>query len=252
MIAALPMYDFAETKAAHVAFWAIVRDHLRDHGVRAPQSLDDTRSLHDIWSADDLVLSHICNLPYRQTYKDRLRRIGASDYGLEGCGPGQYRALFVVRNDHPAQTPEDLAGADMALNASDSHSGWGDAANWAVARGVRFRPVVWTASHRNSAHAVYGGDADFCTIDAWTYQLLSRIEPISRELKVIGATKPSPGMTFVTSGDNDPAPFKAALQAGLDNLEPRHRDWFGLKDIIELPDAAYDIPLPPDPQDWQT
>ncbi|SMX22620.1 phosphate/phosphite/phosphonate ABC transporter substrate-binding protein [Boseongicola aestuarii] len=252
MISALPMYWFAETKAAHVAFWSLTRDHLRAHGVKAPKSLNETKSPHQVWSAPDLVLSHICNLPYRAEFKNTLTRIGACDYGLEGCGPGQYRALFIVRTDHPAQTPEELAGATMALNSDDSHSGWGAAANWALARSIRFKPTCWTGSHQHSLGAVIAGDAAFCTIDAQTFEILKRIDPKTRLVRVLGATEPSPGMTFVTARGNDPAPFDAAIKAAIVGLDDRHRTVFGLKNIIALPNEAYEIPLPPDPRSWQT
>jgi ABC-type phosphate/phosphonate transport system substrate-binding protein len=245
------MYWFAETRAAHMAFWAIVRDRLRESGIRAPQSLTDTGTPHEIWSADDLVLSHICNLPYRLQYRDRLTRIGASDYGLEGCPPGHFRALFVVHRDHVADSPDELDGATMALNSDDSHSGWGAAATWAIERGMRFRPTLRTGSHEQSIGAVVSRYVDFATIDARSFQILRRLHPVTDLIRVIGATDPAPGMTFVTRTGEDPAPYLAALRAGIAEIDGRHRDWLGLKDVIVLPDEAYDLPLPPDPRDWQ-
>jgi len=244
------MYWFTETKAAHVAFWVLVRDHLRANGVKAPKSLNEMKSPYEVWSAQDLTLSHICSLPYRLEFKDKVTRIGASDYGLEGCGPGQYRALFIVRDDHPAENPEDLNAATMALNSDDSHSGWGDAANWAIARDIRFNPRRWTGSHQNSLGTVVAGGAEFCTIDARTFEVLKMIDPHTQLVRVIGATDPSPGMTFVTARGNDPAPFREAIRSAIASMEDRHRPMFGLKDIIALPDEAYDIPVPPDPRSW--
>lgn len=251
MIAALPMYHFDQTRIAHAALWDLVRDHLRDSAIAAPQSLSTDLSPHDAWSAPDLVLSHICNLPFRQSYRDRLTPIGASDYGLEGCGPGQYRSLFVVRDDHPAQRPEDLAGTDMAYNAADSHSGWGSPAAWAMARDIRFNPALQTGSHQSSVRAVAAGAAAFASIDAQSFVLLQRFEPAAKALRLVGTTPPSPGMTFVTARDNDPIPFRTALQAGIEGLNAHHRALLGLRGIVELPQTDYDIPLPPSPEDWR-
>ena len=245
------MYWFAETRAAHLAFWRLVRDGLRKHGIAAPDDLDETASPHDLWSAPDLVLSHICNLPYRQAYRDRLTRIAASDYGLEGCAPGHYRALFIVHENHAAQSPEDLAGATMAYNSADSHSGWGAAGTWAMARGIRYRPAVETGSHRRSLAAVAERRADFATIDAQSFENLVRIDPAAKAVRVIGATDPSPGMTFVTRSGEDPTLYLAALRAAIEGLEDRHRQMLGLRDVVVLPDEAYDIPLPPDLRDWR-
>lgn len=251
MIASLPMYLFPETKAAHDAFWALVRDELGTRGVRAPKYLSHDASPYDVWGADDLVLSHICSLPYRLHFKGEVTPIAASDYGLDGCPPGMYRALFIVRADHPAETITDLNRATMALNSSDSNSGWGDAANWALARDIRFRPTVLTGSHQNSVRAVVAGEADFATIDAQTFRTLQRVDPAAASVRVIGATAPSPGMTFITRKGADPEPFRDTLQTALENLVPRHRDVLGLKGFAVLPEEAYKIPLPPPPEEWQ-
>lgn len=248
MIAALPMYWFPETRDAHVAFWAIVRDALRDAGLAAPDALTETADLPGLWGAGDLVLSHICNLPYRLSYRDRLTRIAASDYGLEGCPPGHYRSLFVTRRDHPADAPWD--GAALAINEPDSQSGWGAPAAWAAAHGLRFRPVRVTGSHHASIRAVAAGQADLAAIDARSFAIHSEIEPATARLKVIGATDPSPGMTFVTRAGEDPAPYLAAIRAGIAGIDDRHRHWLGLRDAIVLEDAAYDLALPPDPRAW--
>jgi hypothetical protein len=234
MIASLPMYSFAQTKAAETAFWVLVRDHLRKQGVPAPKNLNETKSPYDVWGAPDLVLSHICHLPYRLHFREEVTRIGASDFGLEGCPPGHYRSLFIVRDDHPAQEPLDLDGAKMALNSSDSHSGWGDAATWALQRGIRFRPTVWTASHDNSLGAVVAGQADFATIDARTFEILKLIRAEAQMVRVIGATAPSPCMTFITAGGTNPTPHLAALRHAIDALEPRHADTLGLKGIVDM------------------
>ena len=251
MIAGLPMYLFPQTKAAHDAFWALVRDELRVRGIDAPKHLSHDAPPYDVWGADDLVLSHICSLPFRLRFKGEVTLIAASDYGLDGCSPGMYRALFIVREDHPAEAPTDLNRATLALNSSDSNSGWGDAANWALARDIRFRPTVWTGSHQNSVRAVAAGEADFATIDAQTFRTLQRIDPATKSVRVIGATAPSPGMTFITRKDADPEPFRDALQSALESLAPRHRDVLGLKGFPVLADEAYEIPLPPSPEAWR-
>lgn len=248
MIAGLPMYLCAENRAAHDAFWAGVRVRLREAGLKAPRLLRDDLPPEEIWAHPALVLSHICNLPYRLAFRDRVTRIAASDYPVPGCAPGYYTALFVVRDDHPAGSPEELDGATMAYNAPDSHSGWGAAALWARDRGITFLPVSRTASHANSLATVVAGTAEFATIDAWTFEVLKsigRFEP--NRVRVIGTTGPAPGMTFITRAGEDPAPYRAALDEALRALEPQHREHLGLRGFPVLPDAAYDIPLPPEP-----
>lgn len=251
MIASLPMYLFPETRAAHEIFWSRLLEALLAEGLQAPTELTHGLALDRLWSAPDLVLSHICNLPYRLRHREHLTRIAGSDYGLDGCAPGFYRSLFLVRKDHPTSTPEALDGGRMAINAPDSQSGWGAAALWARARGLRFRPGPITGSHEASLAAVLDGRADFAAIDAQTFRILTAHRPWTAGLKVVGATDPSPGMTFVTRAGQDPAPYRAALEAALAALEPETRDVLGIRSFPVLPEEAYDIPLPPDPGDWR-
>lgn len=249
MISSLPMYLRPENTAAHQAFWALIRDRLRASGLAAPDQLDTDLSPEAAWGHPDLVLSHICNLPYRRQFIEKVTLIGASDYGLEGCEPGQYRSLFIVRKNHPARTPEDLAGATMAYNSRDSQSGWGAPAKWALDRGLTFRPLHEYGSHRNALRAVVAGQADFATIDAQTFRDLSLYIPETRHVRVVGATDASPGMTFITRGGEDPDIYYDALSKALSALETHHRDRLGLRAIVRLPQTAYDLPIPPEPEE---
>jgi hypothetical protein len=69
--------------------------------------------------------------------------------------------------------------------------------------------------------------------------------PAVPRLRIIGMTDCSPGMTFVTRLGEDPAPYFAAIAGAIAGLDARSARCLGLKGIVTLPDAAYDIPLPP-------
>ncbi len=247
MTAALPMYLTPETQSAHDALWALIRDGLRDRGIAAPDALDHSLSPPEAWAAPDLVLSHICNLPYRKYFRDRVTLIGASDYGLEGCAPGEYRSLFVVRPGHPATRPEELDGARFAYSEEDSQSGWGAAALWSRAAGIRLNPVLATGAHRHSIEAVARGEADAATIDAQSFRILSRTMDEAARIRVIGATPPSPGISFITCRGQNPEPYAAAIGTAIEALAPRHRNALGLRGIACLSPDAYDLPIPPPP-----
>ncbi len=245
MIASLPMYLTPETRPAHDAFWVLLRDALRVLGIQAPEALSHEVPPAAAWADDTLVLSHICNLPYRLHFRHRLTRIAASHYPLEDCDPGYYRARFIVHEDHPAQTPQDLFGCAMAYNDAESHSGWGAAATWARAQGATLRPTLCTGSHEASLLAVAKGTAEFATIDAWTLELLRRHLPEAGLIRVVGSTTQSPGMTFVIRRGLDPEPFRTALERALESLPAHHRTPLGLRGFPVLPDNAYAIDRPP-------
>jgi ABC-type phosphate/phosphonate transport system substrate-binding protein len=250
MFAALPMYDRPDNRAAHDRLWGAIRDGLKERGVEAPEALDRETYYSDGWARPDLTLGQICNLPYRALFKGKVRRIAASDYGLEGCPPGYYRSLFVVRQGDPAARPEDLAGRSMAYSDALSQSGYGAAASWAARTGVRLNPALQTGAHIESVRAVALGKADFATIDAQTFRILTPSVPEISALRVIGATPASPGMTFITGLENDPELLREAIGAAIAGLDGTDAAILGLRGIVVLPDGAYDPELPPPPASW--
>lgn len=252
MIASLPMYVRASNRAAHDALWALIRDGLRARGIIAPDALD-----HDIdymagWARPDLVLGHICNLPYRAQFQDKVTRIGAAHYHLPDCVPGHYTSYFVVRDDCTATQATDMAAARFACNSLLSQSGYGAAQLWAKTQGFRFGDPLVTGAHSASIAAVVEDRADIALIDAQTWWIETQSNLQTRALKIIGQTQNGPGMTFITRTGEDPKPYFNAIQAAFHMLPAKLRDQLNLRDIIALPESAYDIPLPPKPQTFQT
>ena len=246
-IAALPMYDRPENRAAHDALWALVRDGLRARGVAAPDALDRQVGVWEGWSHPDLVLGQICNLPYRARMTGRVRLVGAPDHGLEGAPPGHYHSVFVARADDDTD-PAAYAGRRFAYSEGLSHSGWGAPQAWAAARGFRFPATLATGAHVESARAVAEGRADLAAIDAVTWRMFERWEPFVAGLRVIGRTGVSPGLTYVTAAA-DPAPHLEALAEAIDRLDAASRETLGLVGVVRLPESAYaDLPPAPEPE----
>ena len=247
MIAAFPMYDRPQTRAGYDGLWALVRDGLRARGLTAPDALDHATDYMAGWGRPDLVLGHICNLPYRARFRDSVTLIGASDYGLPGLAAGHYTSVWIVRADDPAQAPEDCAGYRFALSDPLSHSGWGAAVADAAGRGLTLRPHLTTGAHRASMAALAEGRADLATIDAVTWRMAERWEPVAQRLRVIGTTGASPGISFITRKGEDPAPYFDAITEAIAGLDAGARQATGLCGIVRLPLQDYDLPLPPNP-----
>ncbi|EBA12719.1 phosphate/phosphite/phosphonate ABC transporter substrate-binding protein [Roseobacter sp. CCS2] len=245
MIASLPMYARPSNRAAHDALWALIRDGLRHRGIAAPDQLDQDTDHMEGWARDDLVLGQICNLPYRALFKDKVTFIGAADYELDGCPPGYYRSVFVVRKDSTATTPKDMAIQRFALNEPLSQSGYGAPQLWAQARGFQFQDIPKTSSHRGSIAAVAEGRADIAAIDAHTWWIEQAENPQTHQLKVIGHTDATPGMSFITRKGQNPALYFDAIAAAIAALSLDASAILGLKGIIALPQTAYDLPFPP-------
>lgn len=247
MIAALPMYLRPANTAAHNRFWQGVRDALRAQGMMAPDGLSDATDPRKAWADPDLVLSHICSFPYRTDFKGKVTLIGASDYGLPDCPPGHFRSLIVVRRDHPARSASDLDQATLAFNGRDSQSGWAAPLFWADRHGIGFQPSLETGSHHASLLAVARGAADVAAIDAVSFAFFERDTPETADVRVFAATPPTPGITFITRAGEDPGPYRTAIRTALEGLDAATRETLMLRDVVALPESAYDLPIPDHP-----
>lgn len=246
MIAALPMYDRPETRAAHDALWSLIRDGLRARGVAAPDALDREAGLWEAWESPALVLGQVCNLPYRARLRGRVRLVGAGDYGLEGTAPGYYHSVFIARAEDAAD-PAAFRDRRFAFSEALSQSGWGAPQAWAAERGFRFPASLETGAHRESARAVAEGRADLAAIDAVSWRLIERWDgAIAASLRVVGRTGASPGISFATAAA-DPAPHLEAVSEAVAALDPASRATLGLQGVRRLPERAY-ADLPPAPE----
>ncbi|QYZ70600.1 phosphate/phosphite/phosphonate ABC transporter substrate-binding protein [Neotabrizicola shimadae] len=252
MIAALGMYDRAETAGANDRLWGLVRDGLRDRGIEAPDAL--TRG--DLaympgWTSPDLLVSQTCGLPFRARLHDQVTLIGTPDYGVEGCPPGFYRSVLVARADDPRGDLIRFAGARLAYNDSLSQSGWAAPLARAATLDLRFGETLETGGHRLSMLAVAEGSADIAALDAVTWRLLQRWEPAAARVKVVGLTDPTPGLPLISRAGADAPPLFAAISAAIAALSPADRDTLCLKGLVAIPAADYlALPLPPSPAQY--
>jgi ABC-type phosphate/phosphonate transport system substrate-binding protein len=249
VIAALPMYDRAETALANDRLWAAIRDRLRAAGLPAPDAL--TRDAGDLmaqWTAPDLVLSQTCGLPYRALLHGRVTLVGTPDFGIEGCAPGWYRSVLVARADDPRHGVMAFDGARLAYNDAMSQSGWGAAVAFAARHGLRLVPVLATGAHRLSAAAVAEGRADIAAIDAVTWRMICRWDAVAASLRVVAATEPTPGLPYIARAGADAAALRAAVAAAIAGLDPADRAATGLRGLAMIPAADYlALPVPPAP-----
>lgn len=243
MFASLPMYDRRENAAAHDALWTGVRDRL-GYG---PDRLDHITHIEEGWARPDLLLGHICNLPYRAQFRGRVTPLGCSDYGLPDTPAGYYHSLFVVRAEDALRGLAPATLGRFAYNDALSHSGWGASYAHVAAMGMRFHTTMRTGAHEDSARAVADGRADLACIDAVTWRMLDAWEPCTDNLRVIARTRVSPGQMFITGPDYDATQVRAALTDAIATLPANHAENLGLRGIVPLPDAAFDLPLPPSP-----
>ena len=145
-------------------------------GSPAPEALSRDVGLMAGWTDPGLVLGQTCGLPFVR----ELGRPGGAGRrgrttGSPGCPPGWYRSAVVVRADDPRETLADFRGARLAINGTDSQSGWGSILHHAAPlaeAGRFFGGVVVSGAHAASVPMVAGGGADLAAVDAVSWRLL--------------------------------------------------------------------------------
>ncbi len=239
MIASLPMYDTATTRAANDRLWSAIRNRLG----KGPTELDRETDAHAQWENPDLLLSQTCSLPYRTDLKGKVQLVGTPDYGVDGCPAGYYRSCIVVHRDDPRRDLELFQGAQLARNDVRSQSGWAALEQELGKRGLDFsfkRNVLDTGAHAASAKAVARREADLAALDAVTWTLLRRDDPsLTQALRVLTTTEPTPGLPLITSLSENPDEVFRAVQKAINDLTPIDRETLLLKGLTRIPEAGY-------------
>jgi len=238
------MYDRPALRDAHDRLWRGVRTRLGE----GPETLARGGDPWDHWLSPGLVLSQTCGYPYRARLHGRVALVGAPDNRLPDCPPGYYCSVFVARAGDPRRDPAGFATARLAYNEALSQSGWAAPQSYARARGFAFCDTLRTGTHALSAAAVAEGRADLAALDAVTWRLMRRHDPLAAALREIGRTPPTPALPYITAIARDPAPVLAALADAIAALPPDDRDTLSLYGVVPVPNRAYlAVPNPPPP-----
>jgi ABC-type phosphate/phosphonate transport system substrate-binding protein len=254
VIAALPMYDWPVLQPANDRFWRALAERLRDAGITAPWELTRQDDHAALWERDDLLLAQTCGLPFNTGLKDRVRYVATPVHTMEGCREARYSSAVVARRDvDPVlRTPDALRGLRLAINGTDSWSGYEVVKRWFAAGGTPMpAPHLVSGGHLPSMQAVAERRADFAAIDAIALGLAWRHLPeLAGHMQVIGWTESRPAPPFVTAGsagDESVATLRTALHDALAS-EPGIREALGLRGVAVLADDAYEAMIPAEAQ----
>ena len=246
MIASLPMYVWPELAEAHDRYWDLIRERLEEAGIDAPELLSQEATEIDVWTDPGLVLSQTCGMPYRTELRGSVELVGTPDFGVEGCAPGYYRSVIVVRADDPRTRLENFSGGVFAFNRTDSQSGYAAMYTHMASGGFWFERQLGTGRHADSAVAVADGKADIASIDAVSWRFITRYGECSSSLRVLDWTEPSPGLPYIAAAGTSVAAIFAAVAGAIDALSPEDRDLLGIRSLVQIPEAAYmAVPNPP-------
>lgn len=248
MISALPMYDFLELQPAHDALWSAIAERLVAAGVRnVPTRLTRDIEHRETWRHPQLLLGQACEYPLAKSFGEHLAIVATPRYGAPGCTGLFYKSAVIVRAGDPAGSLAEMRGRRCAVNEIDSNSGMNllRAALAPLAAGARFfGSVTVSGSHRRSVEWIAANEADVAAVDCVTFAHLQSIDPaLTRQVRVLSWTPPSPCLPFVTARSTDPATLarlRAALAAVVadPSLAPVRQQLF-----LEGVDLAPDVTL---------
>lgn len=244
MHASLPMYDFASVRDATDRYWQAIRKELGC----GPDALCREGTVWQAWAHPDLLLSQTCGMPYRGFLQGKVTLVGTPDYGLPGCGAGEYNSVFFVRGDDSRNSLAQYSGATFALNSTTSQSGWAGPILHARGQGVSFGNFTKTGSHLASAQAVADGAADIAGLDALSWHYIQRETSLSENLRVIDHTSPTPGLPYVTSLTREPGALFESIERAIQKLSKEDRSALCLRGIVKIGQQEYSaVPTPAPP-----
>ena len=197
----LPMYDWPEIESATKRFTTELCGSLNEAGFTAVSQPSAPTDLMAHWQQPDLLLSQTCGLPYSRILHDRVGLVGTPSYDIPSSA-GQYHSVLIVPAHADINTLADLQNRRWAINDLASQSGF--AAPLLAFQGSGHSLAasltrVITGSHRRSIHAVANGQADVAAIDAVTWALACRHEPLTERVRVLGRTAQTPGLPMISA-----------------------------------------------------
>lgn len=239
MIASLGMYDRPETRSATDRYWGLIRDGLRDAGLKAPETLERTAPFWEVWNSPDLVFSQTCGRPYRLELHDKVTLAGTPDYGLHDCPPGYYRSPFIVRTQDRRVDLAEFRTARFAYNEKLSQSGWAAPQTHVAGLGFQFTDIWQSGGHLQSAQVVAEGRADIASLDALSWEMIKRYDGFSMDLRVLEWTDPTPGLPYIMGLDMDGKLVFDAIRNAIDALDLDDRRTLRLEGLVDIPAPAY-------------
>jgi ABC-type phosphate/phosphonate transport system substrate-binding protein len=243
-IAFLPMYGVRGASEHADILWRCLRDALRESGFDAPEQVSTITPRLDGWLHPELILGQTCGLPYISKLCERVELVGTPDYGVEGCAPGFYHSTLVVAAADQRKHLSEFFGGTLALNGRDSQSGYAAmmrAAAPFAREGRFFGRAIQSHSHDASMRLVAKGAADIAAIDSVTWRISRQFDSVTEGLRSIGTTEPTPGLPFIAAKQRSDDRLFDAVRSGIAALPEPTRQAFGLRDVLPLRRADYEI-----------
>jgi ABC-type phosphate/phosphonate transport system substrate-binding protein len=225
-LAAFPMYDLPELRAANDALWRAIATRLADAGIDGvPGGLTRGVPLDALWRDRRLLLAQSCGYPLMTSLQGAVKMVATPRYRAPGCEGPFYRSAIVVRTTNPAASLADLRGHWCVANEPGSNSGVNllRAAIAPLAGGGKFfRQVLWSGSHWSSLAMIADDEADVAAIDCVTLEHLRKTAPaLVAAVRVLAWSEASPALPLITAATTDDRTLEILRAALADSVTDR-------------------------------
>ena len=239
MAGALSMYDLPGVEADVDILWRAIAERIDAEPVR--QRPDD---LHHHWASGAYILSQTCGFPLVDELDGMVDVVGVFTTAVSSERPGHYRSVIIA--------PLENNSGPVAMNSWDSLSGYVSLACYlqrhAEASNAPRPDVRLTGGHRHSLAAVASGAACLASIDAVTFDILSRTEPDHvAKVQRVGVGPLVPCLPLVTPDRSAVVRLRRGIAAALQDsgtataqrnlsitgfLSLDQSDFLGIRDLI--------------------
>ena len=227
------------------AFWALLRDRLRDHGLKdVPELLDETMAHDAAWLDPRLLLAQTCSYPYVTQLRGTVRVVANPVYDHPGCERAMTGSMVVVRSGSAVSDVADLRGQTAVINDWRSNSGMNLLRHLIAPHAIEgrfFGRVIVSGGHVASIACVAAGEADVAAIDCVTYGNLARFAPeLLAGVRVLAQSARTPSLPFITrasASDRELAVLRLALAQVTSSAVC---ETLGLRGFEVLPESSFD------------
>jgi ABC-type phosphate/phosphonate transport system substrate-binding protein len=249
MFVSFAMYNQPALLPLWQVWWQAVVPYLKHEGIEnTPNQLCWPEDYMAHWRQPQLLLSQICSLPLVDHLQGQVQYVASPTFSTQLQTGSVYCSLLMVQQNSTVKNLSDLRDATVAINSSDSQSGFGILNHSFMQTGLALETMVAgyaeSGAHVKSLSWLQQGKVDIAAIDCISYHFIAKHQPhLLLGLRSLGKTDYTQGHAWVTSITTS-AQTISQLQKGLSKamaapeLAALQRD-LGLTGVEIVPDSVF-------------
>ncbi|MDC9720742.1 MAG: PhnD/SsuA/transferrin family substrate-binding protein [Gammaproteobacteria bacterium] len=205
MSVSFAMYNQPALLPLWQAWWQAVVPYLKAEGIEhIPNQLCWPEDYLAHWRQPQLLVSQICSLPLIDQLQGQVQYVASPMFSTRLQKGSRYCSLLMVPEKSTTYALTDLRGAKVAINGSDSQSGYGILNHSFMQTGLALEDMVASyavsGSHAQSLAWLQQGKVDLAAIDCISHHFVTKHQPqLLAGLRSIGKTDDTQGHAWVTS-----------------------------------------------------